>query len=71
MTNLARWLVYGGASGEAPDYYFVIRAAKYLGVAPWELLEQHPLWQDWAFVCQSAENEAERTLHERAMRKAR
>lgn len=41
-----------------PDYYPLIRAARYLGVAPWELLRQPRVWQEWAHICEAAENEA-------------
>ena len=41
-----------------PDYYPLIRAARYLGVKPWELLEQPKAWMDWASICESAELEA-------------
>jgi hypothetical protein len=30
------------------DFYSLIIEAKYLGVAPWELAEQHPIWRIWA-----------------------
>lgn len=30
------------------DFYSLIIEAKYLGVAPWDLAEQHPIWRIWA-----------------------
>jgi hypothetical protein len=54
--------------GYAPDWYFVVRAARYLGVAPWELMKQSALWMKWALMAEHAEHEAERQLQERAQR---
>jgi len=42
-----------------PDWYTLIKAARYLGVAPWELAEQPTEWVAWAYACQSAEAEAQ------------
>lgn len=44
--------------GEAPDWYWHIRAAKYLGVAPWDLLEQPIIWHNWAVLAEEAESKA-------------
>jgi hypothetical protein len=51
--------------GEMPDYYPLVRAARYLHVAPWELTEQAVWWQDVANICETAEGEAqeERSKH--------
>ncbi len=38
-----------------PEWYLLIRAAKYLGVAPWELLRQHPKWFFQALQADRAE----------------
>lgn len=38
-----------------PYWYPLIRAAKYLGVAPWELLQQHPRWYYQALAADRAE----------------
>jgi len=38
-----------------PDWYPLIRAARYLGVAPWELATQPIAWQDWALMAENAE----------------
>lgn len=45
--------------GAVPEYYPLIRAARYLGVPPWELLDQPAVWMEWALICQGAEAEAE------------
>ena len=54
-----------GLMGEMPDYYPLVRAARYLHVAPWELTEQAVWWQDVANICETAEGEAqeERSKH--------
>ncbi len=41
-----------------PDAYPLIRAARYLGVAPWELARQPICWMDWALLFESAEHKA-------------
>lgn len=43
-----------------PEWYPLIRAARYLGVAPWELAQQPRQWMDWANIAQNAEAEAAR-----------
>jgi hypothetical protein len=35
-------------------------AARYLGVAPWDLAEQPRVWMDWALMARAAEAKAER-----------
>ena len=45
--------------GTMPEWYPLIRAARYLGVAPWKLLEQQSAWVDFALIAESAENEAQ------------
>jgi len=42
-----------------PDWYPVIKAAQYLGVAPWALLEQSVWWREKAIIALSAENQAQ------------
>lgn len=54
-------------AGELPDWYPLLRAAKYLGVAPWELAEQSASWMRWAIIAESAEAETE---EERQRRKS-
>lgn len=52
-----------------PDWYQVLRAAKYLGVAPWQLLEQPVIWMDWALAAESAEIDAQNQLMQKAKKK--
>lgn len=47
--------------GACPEWYPIIRAARYLGVAPWELVEQPAAWIDWALIAQNAEVGAQQT----------
>lgn len=42
-----------------PSWYLLIRAAKYLGVPPWELAKMPIFWRDAALAAESAENYAE------------
>jgi hypothetical protein len=35
-----------------------MRAARYLGVAPWELVEKPAAWLHWALAAERAEREA-------------
>lgn len=44
--------------GEAPPWYFTLRAAKYLGVAPWDLAERPVWWQEIALAAEAAEADA-------------
>lgn len=44
--------------GAIPDWYPLIRAARYLKVPPWELAQQPLYWLDWALMAQAAEIEA-------------
>ncbi len=52
--------------GSCPEFYPLIKAARYLGVPAWELAAQPKVWMQWALVSEAAENEAE---VERAKRK--
>jgi len=52
----------GGQMGFCPDWYLVIQAAKYLGVAPWEMLEQSVWWRDRAFIAMTAEIQAKQIV---------
>ena len=45
-----------------PTWYLVVRAARYLGVEPWELAKRPMIWTNWALAAENAENKAE---HER------
>jgi len=54
-----------GQMGHCPDWYALIQAAKYLGVAPWMLLEQPIFWQDKALIAATAEAQARKILENR------
>ncbi len=45
-----------------PEWYSLIRAARYLHVPPWELAQQHAAWMNMALLAQAAEDEAEAEL---------
>lgn len=51
--------------GALPEWYALMRAARYLGVAPWVLLEQPSTWMEWALTAESAENEAQDIIAKR------
>jgi len=38
-----------------PDWSPLLRAARYLGVAPWELAQQPEEWTRWAMLAETAE----------------
>lgn len=44
--------------GYAPGWYRLMQEAKYLGVAPWDLMEQPVIWRKWAQMASVAETEA-------------
>lgn len=48
----------GELGGPLPDWYVLIRAARYLGVTPWELDAQPTIWREWALAAEGAEDEA-------------
>lgn len=45
-----------------PSWYPLLRAARYLGVPPWELAERPVAWMYWALEAEQAEFEAQETL---------
>lgn len=56
---MRRYLVNPDVStAHCPDWYALIQAAKYLNVAPWDLLEQPVFWKDKALIAMTAEHEA-------------
>lgn len=63
------YLVKDGKAGYAPEEYLLFRAARYVGVAPWELEQQSVYWLNHALKYESIENEAQRMRHERAQRR--
>jgi len=51
--------------GACPPWYPLLRAARYLGVPPWELARQPVTWQRWALAAEEAEGAAARAARER------
>ena len=45
----------GGALGEVPDWYLLLRAARYLRVPPWELARRPIGWREMALVAERAD----------------
>ncbi|GIV51036.1 MAG: hypothetical protein KatS3mg038_1557 [Candidatus Kapaibacterium sp.] len=58
LRALRRWLETEGSYGEPPDWYRLIRAAKYLNVPPWELARQAKWWTEIALIAETAEAKA-------------
>lgn len=52
--------------GDIPPWYGLVRAARYLGVAPWDLAAQDDMWEDMALLAESAEIEGQNAANERA-----
>lgn len=46
---------FAEAVGTMPEWFLVIQAARYLGVAPWDLVDQPPEWFEWAMMARNAE----------------
>ena len=55
MKALRRYLATEGLVGEVPPWYTLIKAARYLGVPPWELAEKPLWWTHVALASQGAE----------------
>ena len=49
--------------------YYLFRAARYLGVPPWELEKQSVKWRNWALLIDGCELEA-KAYHDEAARRA-
>jgi len=60
--NLGRYIAMGGKMGACPEDYSLVKAAQWLGVAPWELMEQSIWWRDRAIMFMNAEAEAQKIL---------
>jgi hypothetical protein len=58
-----------GLAGRPAPHYLVLRAARYLGVAPWELADAPAVWLDWALAAMQVEAEVEARAVERAMKR--
>lgn len=54
--------------GGPPEWYLLLRAARYLGVAPWDLAEKPAIWRDWALIAESEEISAEAERAKRSKR---
>lgn len=52
--------------GEVPEWYRVIKAAKYLGVSPWDLADQSIYWVSAAEAAQEVDALAEKIAQEQA-----
>lgn len=65
IMNLRRWMVSGGNIGHMPWWYPLIRAARYLGVAPWDLAKQPAVWRIWALQAEASELGAQAELIKR------
>jgi hypothetical protein len=57
--------------GYIPETYRLFRAAKYIGVSPWELSEQSVFWMNHALEYENIENRASAKRQERASKAAR
>lgn len=42
--------------GEVPDWFILLKAARYLGVPPWDLAQKPYWWINIAIAAESAEN---------------
>lgn len=51
---------------EVPEWYLLVRAARYLGVEPWALENQPTYWMNRALTAESAEQRAEAILQREA-----
>lgn len=69
MKALRRFLITEGKIGEVPLWYRVIRAAKYLGVPPWDLISRSVYWLQAAEAAASAEAAAEQHQRRRQRQK--
>jgi len=63
--QLRRYLATNGLTDtwKCPDWYPVVQAAKYLGVAPWELMQQSIYWRDKALIAMTAEYQAQEIIN--------
>ena len=50
--------------GACPEDYTLVKAAQYLGVAPWELMEQSIWWRERAIMFMNAEAGAAKILEQ-------
>lgn len=57
--------------GQVPDLYALCKAAKWLGVAPWDLEERRPLWKNAALHFMQAETDPAVLKAQQAMARMR
>jgi hypothetical protein len=67
MSACRAWVLSKGTIGCLAPEYVLIRAARYLHVAPWELEQADGRWVEWALFCEQLDRE----LEERAVKRAR
>lgn len=56
---LGRYLRTKGLVGDVPPWWVTVKAARYLGVPPWELEQQPVAWTLVALAAESAEATAQ------------
>ena len=54
-----------------PDWYLLVRAARYLTVPPWDLADKPAFWQAAALIAEGAEADAQERAQKRAQRRRR
>lgn len=60
--------------GDAPEWWLILKAARYLGVAPWDLLDQPRVWFALALEAEStdiAQHNAQVERQNRAQKRQR
>jgi len=57
--------------GRVPEWYALLRASRYLHVAPWALLEWPVIWREWALAAETAESKAEEKARDKARKAAK
>lgn len=65
MKALRRYLATEGLIGEVPAWYTLVKAARYLGVAPWDLARKPLWWTHVALASQGAEAHAAQKTRDR------
>lgn len=48
--------------GELPEWYALMRAARAMNVAPWELAHRPRIWMQWALAAEVVEAKAQENL---------
>lgn len=54
--------------GRFPEWYLLLRAARYMGVPPWELARMPAAWRNYALAAENAEISAQNEAMEAAQR---